>query len=236
MLTYWCIQLKQIATLQAKLEKRLGPEFISQCPGPGSQGKLTCVEGFGFNGWSSSITSLAINYVCTHKSQCAYNGWLTYHPSRLTTTTKHSDIASGSQQLSRSLCAMGCIMKRWIQHTQQLQAKGYRSRQGTCDSSCYPMVQRQLVPLIPSYSIQCKKEAVTDALKHTNRNFGNILNHCLYDKEYAKVCLRLLSVTWYPFLTNPTRKWSRFNSRHQSSTGPSSITVQSIPIPLQAVI
>jgi len=50
---------QQIATLQAKLDNRLGPECISQCPGPGGQGKLTCVEGwkiinlanevFGFN-------------------------------------------------------------------------------------------------------------------------------------------------------------------------------------------
>jgi DNA repair and recombination protein RAD52 len=64
---------QQIATLQAKLDKRLGPEYISQRPGPGGSGKLTYAEGwkiinlanevFGFNGWSSSITSLAIDYV-----------------------------------------------------------------------------------------------------------------------------------------------------------------------------
>ena len=54
----------------------------------------------------------------------------------------------------------------------------------------FPMVRRQLVPLITSYAIQCKKEAVTDALKRTLRNFGNLLGNCLYDKEYAKVCLR----------------------------------------------
>ena len=67
---------QRIATLQAKLDKKLGPEFISQRPGPGGQGKLTYAEGwkiinlanevFGFNGWSSSITSLAIDYVCTN--------------------------------------------------------------------------------------------------------------------------------------------------------------------------
>jgi len=37
---------QQIATLQAKLDKKLGPEFISRRLGPGSQGKLTCAEGF----------------------------------------------------------------------------------------------------------------------------------------------------------------------------------------------
>ena len=55
---------KKIASLQAKLNQKLGPEYISQRPGPGGGPKLTCVEGwkginlanevFGFNGWSSS--------------------------------------------------------------------------------------------------------------------------------------------------------------------------------------
>ena len=74
---------QQIATLQAKLDKKLGPEFISQRPGPGGQGKLTYAEGwkiinlanevFGFNGWSSSITSLAVDYVCTDFKKSSLN-------------------------------------------------------------------------------------------------------------------------------------------------------------------
>jgi DNA repair and recombination protein RAD52 len=61
---------KQIASLQAKLDQKLGPEYISQRPGPGGGPKLTYAEGwklinlanevFGFNGWSSSISSLAV--------------------------------------------------------------------------------------------------------------------------------------------------------------------------------
>ena len=64
---------KQIATLQAKLNKKLGPEFISQRPGPGGGPKLTYAEGwkiinlanevFGFNGWSSSIVSIVTDFV-----------------------------------------------------------------------------------------------------------------------------------------------------------------------------
>lgn len=63
---------KKIATLQAKLDKKLGPEYISQRPGPGGGPKLTYVEGwkvinlanevFGFNGWSSNIVSLSIDF------------------------------------------------------------------------------------------------------------------------------------------------------------------------------
>lgn len=61
---------KQIATLQAKLDQKLGPEYISQRPGPGGGPKLTYAEGwkiinlaneiFGFNGWSSNICSLSV--------------------------------------------------------------------------------------------------------------------------------------------------------------------------------
>lgn len=64
---------KKIATLQAKLNRKLGPEFISQRPGPGGGPKLTYVEGwkiinlanevFGFNGWSSSIVSLNTDFM-----------------------------------------------------------------------------------------------------------------------------------------------------------------------------
>ncbi|ORY92854.1 Rad52/22 family double-strand break repair protein-domain-containing protein, partial [Leucosporidium creatinivorum] len=32
---------------------------------------------------------------------------------------------------------------------------------------------------------KCKKEAVTDALKRTLRNFGSLLGNCLYDKQYT---------------------------------------------------
>ena len=64
---------KRIATLQAKLNKKLGPEYISQRPGPGGGPKLTYAEGwkiinlanevFGFNGWSSSVVSLVTDFI-----------------------------------------------------------------------------------------------------------------------------------------------------------------------------
>lgn len=64
---------KRIATLQAKLDKKLGPEYISQRPGPGGGPKLTYAEGwkiinlanevFGFNGWSSSVVNLNTDFI-----------------------------------------------------------------------------------------------------------------------------------------------------------------------------
>ena len=63
---------REIATLQAKLDKQLGPEYISERPGAGGS-KVHYLEAwkvinlaneiFGFNGWSSSIQNIAIDYV-----------------------------------------------------------------------------------------------------------------------------------------------------------------------------
>lgn len=60
--------------MQAVLNQRLGPEFLSQRPGPGGGGrKLTYIEGwrvvdlanevFGFNGWSTSVRSLDVDFL-----------------------------------------------------------------------------------------------------------------------------------------------------------------------------
>ncbi|TFK49114.1 recombination protein Rad52, partial [Heliocybe sulcata] len=64
---------RKVAELQAKLDMRLGPEYISQRPGPGGGPKLTYAEGwkiinlanevFGFNGWSSNVVSLSTDFI-----------------------------------------------------------------------------------------------------------------------------------------------------------------------------
>ena len=63
---------QEIATLQSRLNKQLGPEYISQRPGNGG-GRVAYLEGnkaialanevFGFNGWSSSLGQVQIDYV-----------------------------------------------------------------------------------------------------------------------------------------------------------------------------
>ena len=63
---------QQIATLQARLDKKLGPEYISSRPGAAGQrvhylAADKCInlanEVFGFNGWSSSIVNIQIDFV-----------------------------------------------------------------------------------------------------------------------------------------------------------------------------
>jgi DNA repair and recombination protein RAD52 len=63
---------QEIATLQSRLDKQLGPEYISSRPGPSGQrvhyvAAEKCIqlanEVFGFNGWSSSIQQLQVDFV-----------------------------------------------------------------------------------------------------------------------------------------------------------------------------
>ena len=64
----------EVAALQARLDKKLGPEYISSRPGAAGQrvhylSADKCInlanEVFGFNGWSSSIKDIQIDFVCT---------------------------------------------------------------------------------------------------------------------------------------------------------------------------
>ncbi|RDW91418.1 hypothetical protein BP5796_02583 [Coleophoma crateriformis] len=63
---------QEIATLQSRLEKQLGPEYISARAGPGGQkvhyiAAEKCIqlanEVFGFNGWSSQIMNTQVDFV-----------------------------------------------------------------------------------------------------------------------------------------------------------------------------
>lgn len=63
---------QEIATLQSRLDKQLGPEFISTRQGPGGL-KVSYLaaekainlanEVFGFNGWSSQIREVHVDFV-----------------------------------------------------------------------------------------------------------------------------------------------------------------------------
>ena len=75
---------QEIATLQAKLDRQLGPEYISDRPGAGGQ-KVHYLEAwkcinlaneiFGFNGWSSCIQNIAVDYVLPFNCM-ANNRWM----------------------------------------------------------------------------------------------------------------------------------------------------------------
>ncbi|SPQ21007.1 27bb80b1-1014-45ba-b952-cc415e2bc95f [Thermothielavioides terrestris] len=73
---------QEIATLQSRLEKQLGPEYLSTRSGPSGQ-KVhyitaeKCIalanEVFGFNGWSSSIQNIQVDFVEEHPQTLRVN-------------------------------------------------------------------------------------------------------------------------------------------------------------------
>ncbi|CAE7102365.1 unnamed protein product [Rhizoctonia solani] len=145
------LSMEQLAQMQAKLNRKLGPEFISQRPGPGGGPKLTYAEGwkiinlanevFGFNGWSSSVLSITTDYIDQNPETHRYNvGVSAVVRVTLRDGAFHEDVGFGALDNARG---KGAALDK------------------------------------------CKKEAVTDAIKRTLRNFGNVLGNCLYDKQYV---------------------------------------------------
>jgi DNA repair and recombination protein RAD52 len=103
----------KIASLQAKLNKKLGPEYISQRPGPGGGPKLTYAEGwkiinlanevFGFNGWSSNVVSLTTDFVDFNEQNQRYTvGVTAVVRITLRDGVFHEDIGYGMLENSKS--------------------------------------------------------------------------------------------------------------------------------------
>lgn len=165
---------RKIASLQVKLNQKLGPEYISQRPGPGGGPKLTYVEGwkiinlanevFGFNGWSSSIVSLTVDFADFNEESKRYNIGVT---AVMRVTLKdgvfHEDVGYGMLENSKS---KGQALDK-VRHL------------------------RHVSSIFISDARQCKKEAVTDGLKRALRSFGNVLGNCLYDKSYASEIVKV---------------------------------------------
>jgi DNA repair and recombination protein RAD52 len=182
---------RQIATLQAKLNKKLGPEFISQRPGPGGGPKLTYAEGwkiinlanevFGFNGWSSNIVSIVTDFVdYSEESKRVNVGVTAIVRVTLRDGTYHEDVGYGTLENGKS---KGAALDK-VSWRHLLSAGIERA------CRCIP----------PFF--QCKKEAITDALKRTLRNFGNLLGNCLYDKSYAQEVVKIkVPPVCIPFLS-----------------------------------
>ncbi|KXT10123.1 hypothetical protein AC579_513 [Pseudocercospora musae] len=95
----------EIATLQSRLEKQLGPEYISTRPGNGG-GKVHYLaadkvislanEVFGFNGWSSEIRNVTVDFVEEHPQTGRINiGLSAVMRVTLKDGTFHEDIGYG---------------------------------------------------------------------------------------------------------------------------------------------
>ncbi|ODH19827.1 hypothetical protein ACO22_06086 [Paracoccidioides brasiliensis] len=103
---------QQISTLQIRLDKRLGPEYISSRQGPGGQkvhylAAEKCInlanEVFGFNGWSSSIQNIQIDFVDENPNTAKISlGLSVIVRVTLKDGTFHEDIGYGHCENSKS--------------------------------------------------------------------------------------------------------------------------------------
>jgi DNA repair and recombination protein RAD52 len=97
----------EVAIIQAKLNRRLGPEYVSQRPAPGGGPKLTYVEGwkiiglanevFGYNGWCSNVTRIETDFLDMDPESRRYSTGVTALVKiTLKDGTFHEDIGYGT--------------------------------------------------------------------------------------------------------------------------------------------
>ena len=171
----------KINALQTKLNQKLGPEFISQRPGPGG-GKLTYAEGwkiinlanevFGFNGWSSNVVNLTTDFIdFSEESKKFTVGVTAIVRVTLRDGVFHEDVGYGMLENSKS--------------------KGAALDKVRLSCTPHPSIDLKTHTHHHNIMVKCKKEAVTDALKRSLRNFGNLLGNCLYDKSYTQEVVKI---------------------------------------------
>lgn len=177
------------------LSKKLGPEYLSTRQGPGGS-KLTYLEGwraislanevFGFNGWSSSVRDISIDFV----------GVLML-PSDLRNQTDFFFSFLPALQLDYSE-----ETGRWNVHVTALvrvtlpdgcyhedvgcgKMDNCKSKADALDKVARFMHMKNYLALAELFFFhQVKKEAVTDAMKRALRNFGSLMGNCIYDKNF----------------------------------------------------
>ncbi|KAH9074148.1 Rad52/22 family double-strand break repair protein-domain-containing protein [Lactarius deliciosus] len=103
----------EASIIQAKLNRRLGPEYVSQRPSPGGGPKLTYIEGwkiiglanevFGYNGWCSTVTRIDTDFIDTDpESRRCSVGVTAVVKVTLKDGTYHEDIGYGNGENLKS--------------------------------------------------------------------------------------------------------------------------------------
>lgn len=104
---------QEIATLQSRLDKQLGPEYLSTRAGAGGikvhyiaaeKAINLANEVFGFNGWSSEVRNVHVDYVEEREGKVSMSCSVIVRVT-LKDGTFHEDIGCGSMENSRSKAA-----------------------------------------------------------------------------------------------------------------------------------
>ncbi|KAL8802630.1 MAG: hypothetical protein Q9182_003683 [Xanthomendoza sp. 2 TL-2023] len=171
----------EIATLSSRLEKQLGPEFISTRPGAsGTRVPYLAAdkainlanEVFGFNGWSSCIKQIQIDFV----DESQGTGKVSLGLSVIVRVT----LRDGTYHEVRSLTLLLQLLAQMPQDIGYGHIENCKGKAAAFEKA--------------------KKEGTTDGMKRALRNFGNILGNCVYDKDFvAKVSkIKVAPSRWDP--------------------------------------
>lgn len=179
------------------LNQKLGPEYLSTRQGPGGS-KLTYMEGwrsislanevFGFNGWSSAVRDISIDFVCSSVKPLA-----AYLRLKAKSVPRHvSSQLDYSEETGRWNVHVTALVRITLPDGCYHEDVGCgkmdncKSKADALDKVCFPFLHYAslLITQVFVTHLQVKKEAVTDAIKRALRNFGNLMGNCIYDKNF----------------------------------------------------
>ncbi|EAT87536.2 hypothetical protein SNOG_05145 [Parastagonospora nodorum SN15] len=201
----------EIATLQSRLNKQLGPEYISTRPGNGG-GKVAYLEGnkaialanevFGFNGWSSSLGQVQIDYVDEHQNGKVSLGLSIVVRITLKDGTYHEDIGYGSIEngkgkaasfekakkeaatdgLKRSLRTFGNVLgnclydKEYLKKVQTMKVKPIKFEEGSlyrhATYAPRPQEEQAVVKHEPQRTPMRPNQVLRTRTEHIGESFG----------------------------------------------------------------
>ncbi|KAG9306368.1 hypothetical protein G9A89_018251 [Geosiphon pyriformis] len=157
---------QEITYLSQKLTQRLGPEYVASRPGPGGA-KVYYLEGwkamnlanevFGFNGWSSNITEITIDFVDEVGDGRVSIGVSAIVKVFLRDGTFHEDIGYGNVDNAKSKAqAFAKAKKEAITDATKRALKTFGNIMGNCmyDKNYLQQIQKMKAPPIHKIEIE----------------------------------------------------------------------------------
>ncbi|KAL1655351.1 DNA repair protein rad52 [Didymella pomorum] len=194
---------QEIATLQSRLNKQLGPEYISQRPGQGG-GRVAYLEGnkaialanevFGFNGWSSSLGQVQIDYVDEHQ-----NGKVSLENGKgKAASFEKAKKEAATDGLKRSLRTFGNVLgnclydKEYLKKVQSMKVKPIKFQEDNLyrhpDFAPPPQEEQALVksepqrtPSRPNHILRTRTEHLTHSTTAESADFDDEFDGNLFD-------------------------------------------------------
>ncbi|XP_068701424.1 DNA repair protein RAD52 homolog isoform X2 [Montipora foliosa] len=237
-----CFTAEEYEAIQIALNKKLGPEYISQRAGAGGQ-KLAYVEGwklinlanetFGFNGWSHSVTHQNIDFVDLVGSKY-YVGVSAFVKVQLKDGVFHEDIGYGvSEGMKSKALSLEKARKEAVTDGLKRALKSFGQALGNCisDKDYLKFVTKQLKTESVQYDVSLmrrpgqkvmlnlqntKQHGMTNEVLCTNNRQDHVISSSKTPENGS--CKRLISETMKNIATNVEDLNSNSRKPNQSGT------------------